>query len=127
MEELGEIVIAPSVLEIIAGIAADKVEGVFSLRNKGVTDHLSKHNLGRGVYLNTNEAGDVTIDVYAYLEYGVNVPSVAMEIQKVVKSAIFDMAGVDLIAVNVHVVGVVAEKVKKPQTDDLFDEDLLDE
>ena len=50
-ENIGEIVIAPRVLEVITGIAATKVEGVYALQNKNVTDSLSKTSLGRGVYL----------------------------------------------------------------------------
>ena len=46
-ENIGEIVIAPRVLEVITGIAATKVEGVYALQNKNVTDSLSKTSLGR--------------------------------------------------------------------------------
>ena len=35
-ENIGEIVIAPRVLEVITGIAATKVEGVYALPNKNV-------------------------------------------------------------------------------------------
>lgn len=33
-EELGEIVIAPEVLEVIIGITTAKIDGVYALRNK---------------------------------------------------------------------------------------------
>lgn len=33
-ENIGEIVIAPRVLEVITGIAATKVDGVYALQNK---------------------------------------------------------------------------------------------
>ena len=36
-ENIGEIVIAPRVLEVITGIAATKVEGVYALQNKNVS------------------------------------------------------------------------------------------
>ena len=51
VENLGEIVIAPHVLEVITGIASAKVEGVHSLHNKRFADGLSKTALNRGVYL----------------------------------------------------------------------------
>lgn len=38
-----------------------------------------------GVSLHTDETGDVTVDIYLYLEYGVSVPTVAVAIQKAVK------------------------------------------
>lgn len=84
-ENIGEIVIAPRVLEVITGIAATKVEGVYALQNKNVTDSLSKTSLGRGVYLRTEEDGTVNADIYVSLQYGVNVPAVSIEIQKLLK------------------------------------------
>ena len=83
-ENIGEIVIAPRVLEVITGIAATKVDGVYALQNKNVTDGLSKTSLGRGVYLQTEEDGTVNVDIYVSLQYGVNVPAVSIEIQKAI-------------------------------------------
>ena len=68
-ENIGEIVIAPRVLEVITGIAATKVEGVYALQNKNVTDSLSKTSLGRGVYLRTEEDGTVNADLYVSLQF----------------------------------------------------------
>ncbi len=126
-EELGEIVIAPRVLEVITGIAAAKVEGVHSLHNKSVRDGLSKTALNRGVYLQTDEAGNVTANIYVYLEYGVNVPAVSMDIQRAVKTAVSNYAEVTIVAVNIHVDGIVPDKTPKPDLKDLFGEDFLDE
>lgn len=126
-ESIGEIVISPRVLEVITGIAATKVDGVHSLHNKKVADSLSKSTLGRGVYLETAEDGSVTVDLYVHLQYGVKVPEVSVGIQKAVKAAIFDMADVAVSAVNVHVVGIVAEKTPKPDFKALFDEGFLDD
>ena len=50
-EQFGDIVIAPRVLEKIIAIATAKVEGVYSLENKSVSDSLSKRSLGRGVFI----------------------------------------------------------------------------
>lgn len=84
-ENIGEIVIAPRVLEVITGIAATKVEGVYALQNKNVTDSLSKTSLGRGVYLRTEEDGTVNADIYVSLQYGVNVPAVSIEFKRLLK------------------------------------------
>ena len=125
-EQLGEIVIAPRVLEKIIAIATAKVEGVHSFSNKSVSDTLSKLSLGRGVYL--KEANDeLTADIYLYLEYGVKVPKVAMAIQKVVKDAVRNMADVEISAVNIHVSGIVPDKTPKPELKDLFNEDFLND
>ena len=126
-ETIGDIVIAPRVLEVITGIAATKVEGVYALQNKTVTDSLSKTNLGRGVYLTTEEDGTVNADIYVSLQYGVSVPAVSMEIQKAVKTAVYDMAEVSISEVNVHVEAIVTEKSPKPDLAALFNEDFLNE
>lgn len=84
-ENIGEIVIAPRVLEVITGIAATKVEGVYALQNKNVTDSLSKTSLGRGVYLRTEEDGTVNADIYVSLQYGVNVPAVQLKFKRLLK------------------------------------------
>ncbi|HFZ9785138.1 TPA: Asp23/Gls24 family envelope stress response protein [Streptococcus agalactiae] len=126
-ENLGEIVISPRVLEVITGIAATKVDGVHSLRNKAVTDSLSKKSLGRGVYLKNEEDDTVAADIYIYLQYGVNVPAVSIAIQQAVKTAVYDMAEVKISSVNIHVEGIVPEKTPKPDLKSLFDEDFLDD
>lgn len=126
-ENLGEIVIAPHVLEVITGIASAKVEGVHSLHNKRIADGLSKKALNRGVYLQTDEEGNLTADIYVYLEYGVNVPAVSMDIQRAVKTAVFNYADVTVSAVNIHVAGIVPVETPKPELKDLFGEDFLDE
>lgn len=126
-ENLGEIVISPRVLEVITGIAATKVDGVHSLRNKAVTDSLSKKSLGRGVYLKNEEDDTVVADIYVYLQYGVNVPAVSIAIQQAVKTAVYDMAEVKISSVNIHVEGIVPEKTPKPDLKSLFDEDFLDD
>ena len=126
-EQYGEIVIAPRVLEKIIAIATAKVDGVHSLENKSVSDSLSKRALGRGVYLRTQEDGQISVDIYLYLEYGVAVPKVALAIQKAVKTAVYNMADVTLDDVNIHVVGIVTEKAAKPDLKDLFNEDFLND
>ena len=126
-EQYGEIVIAPRVLEKIIAIATAKVDGVHSLENKSVSDSLSKRALGRGVYLRTQEDGQISVDIYLYLEYGVAVPKVAVAIQKAVKTSVYNMADVTLDDVNIHVVGIVTEKAAKPDLKDLFNEDFLND
>lgn len=127
VEYQGEIVIALRVLEVITGIAAAKVDGVHSLQNKRVADSWSKTSLNKGIYLETDEEGRVTADIYVYLEYGVNVPAVSMDIQRAVKTAVLNYADVQVDAVNIHVSGIVPDKTPKPALKDLFGDDFLDE
>ena len=81
-EQLGEIVIAPRVLEKIIAIATAKVEGVHSFANKSMSDSLSMRTLGRGVALHTDESGDISVDIYLYLEYGISVQQLQLQFKK---------------------------------------------
>ena len=48
-EALGEIVIAPQVVETIVAVAAAKIDGVYGLRNKSFADLIGKKEDGRGL------------------------------------------------------------------------------
>ena len=124
-ETLGEIVIAPQVVETIVAVAAAKIDGVYGLRNKSFADLIGKKADGRGVYVHQDD-DRVVVDIYVYLTYGVSVPNVAMEMQRVVKDNVLDMSDIEIDEVNIHVAGVVPEKTPKPDFKELFDEDLLD-
>ncbi|EOL48917.1 hypothetical protein RV11_GL000872 [Enterococcus phoeniculicola] len=128
-QELGEIVIAPEVIEVVIGIAASKVEGVYGMRGtfaSNVTELLGRASHGKGVYLTIDEDG-LKVDIYCYLKYGVSVPKVAMEMQERVKQQVLFMTDIDLVEVNVHVVAVVPEKMEQPVLDELFEDEDTNE
>jgi uncharacterized alkaline shock family protein YloU len=121
---LGEIVIAPEVIEVVIGIAAAKVEGVYGMRGSfanNFSEMFGKSAHGKGVYLTINEDG-IIVDIYTYLEYGVSVPKVAMAMQEKVKQQVLFMTDVELSEVNVHVVAVVPEKIEQPNLDELLND-----
>lgn len=121
-QDLGEIVIAPEVIEVIIGIAASKVEGVYGMRGtfaNNVTELLGRSAHNKGVYLVNDEEG-LKVNLYCYLEYGVSVPKVAMEIQEHVSQQVLFMTDISLAEVNIHVVAVVPEKLEQPTIAELF-------
>ena len=126
-ENIGEIVIAPRVLEVITGIAATKVEGVYALQNKNVTDSLSKTSLGRGVYLRTEEDGTVNADIYVSLQYGVNVPAVQLKFKRLLKqlSMIWQKWQFQKSMFTLNL--LLTEKSQKPDLAELFNEDFLND
>ncbi|ETA74829.1 Asp23/Gls24 family envelope stress response protein [Ligilactobacillus equi] len=109
---LGTVQIAPEVIEVIIGIAARKVDGVYSMRGtlaNNFSELFGRQSRGKGVKLNQDEQG-LKVDVYAYLNYGVSVPKVAEQIQEKVKQQVMFMTNLTLDQVDVHVQGVVPEK-----------------
>lgn len=123
-DELGEIVIAPEVIEIISGIAASKVEGVYKMQGSfanNVTELLGRSVYGKGVYLSNTEDG-IQVDAHVSVKYGVSVPKVATEIQQRIKQQVLFMTDVTLSQVNVHIIAVIPEKQEAVNLDELFDD-----
>ncbi|WP_027107759.1 Asp23/Gls24 family envelope stress response protein [Lacticigenium naphthae] len=109
----GEIEVAPEVLEVISGIAVNEVDGVYAMQGRiatGVTELFGKKSHKKGVHLSSTENG-LVIDVYTYFKYGVNVPEVAMEIQQKIKEQVYYMTDIDLSEVNIHIAGIVPDKL----------------
>ena len=99
-----------TVLEVILGISAKKVDGVAGMRGglkSGLNRVLGREDRGKGISVTVDENGDLTADVYVYLKYGVNVPSVAAKIQEALKQQLAQMTDMNLKSINVHVVGLV--------------------
>ena len=108
----GETRVNTRVLEIIAGLAAQEVEGVARLRgslSERAQEAFGRRMHGKGVELKQGEAG-LEVNVYVYLNYGVSVPKVAHAIQERVTSQVAAMTELQVTLVNVHVQCVVATK-----------------
>ncbi|MFC6316001.1 Asp23/Gls24 family envelope stress response protein [Lapidilactobacillus achengensis] len=124
----GAIQIAPQVIEIILGIAAKQIDGVYEMRGNlasSINYLLGRQDHGRGVEL-TVDGERLSANVYVYLNYGVSVPKVALEMQQTLKEQLYYMTDLKLAEVNVHVEGIVPEKEAKvdPKT---FFADAADE
>lgn len=118
----GEIEVAPEVMEIIAGIAANEVNGVYAMQGKitkKMKNIFGKTNHKKGVHLVSDEDG-LKVEIYCYLKFGVNVPEVARTIQRKVREQILHMTDITLAEVNVHIADIVPEKT---EIQDLFDLD----
>lgn len=112
--DLGEIKIAPEVVEVIIGIAASQVEGVYSMHGS-IANSFSKlfgrQDRKQGVKLAAAQ-NELKVDVNVFLNYGVSVPKVASAIQDKVAQQVLFMTGLKLASVDIHVQGVVPEKVE---------------
>lgn len=105
---LGRVQLAPEVLEVIIGIATNEVGGVVATQGNfatGVAEKLGKVMYGKGVKTEWADEG-LKIDVYCIIEYGHSIPTVAAEIQKEVRQAIYHMTSLTTHEVNVHITGI---------------------
>ncbi|MBM7552336.1 Asp23/Gls24 family envelope stress response protein [Thalassobacillus pellis] len=108
---LGNVEIAPEVIEVIAGIAAAEVNGVAAMRGNfasGVVERLGKKNHGKGVKVELEEEG-IVIDVYVVMDYGISIPTAAQKIQDNIRQALINMTALEIREINIHVVGIQME------------------
>lgn len=111
-EELGKIEVAPEVIEVIAGIATNEVEGVASTRGNfasGVAERFGKKVHSKGVKATISEDGEMLIDVYCSIKYGNSIPKVAKDIQTAIRQAIYNMTSIETSEVNVHITAIQFE------------------
>lgn len=113
-DSTGTITYANEVIAIIAGVAANEVEGVAGMcSGGGITDVFGRNkNITRGVKveLGTEEAA---VDIYLIIEYGTPIQTAVSNVQENVRKAIESMTGLHVVRVDVHVQGVSFEKEQK--------------
>ncbi len=112
--ELGKVEIAPEVIEVIAGIAANEVEGIAQLKGNfaaGVAERFGKKNHGKGIRAEISEEG-IRIDVYCVVKFGVSIPTVALKTQDNIRQTLLNMTALEADEVNVHIVGIQFENQK---------------
>ena len=104
----GTVTYANDVIATIAGVAATEVSGVAGMSggiSSGITEMLGKKNLTKGVKgeVGTQEAA---IDLNIVVEYGSELHKVAEAVQENVKKAVETMTGLQVVEVNVNILGV---------------------
>jgi uncharacterized alkaline shock family protein YloU len=118
--DMGNIQIAPEVIEIIAGLATIEVEGVAGMSGGlagGIAELLGRKNLSKGVKVEVGQK-EAAIDVSIVVDYGHRIPEVASAIQRNVKQAIHSMTGLHVVEVNVHIHDVHFKGMDKPEEEE---------
>ncbi len=109
--EVGSITYANEVIAIIAGMAANEVEGVTSTAATGsIADLFGRSKpVTRGVKVEVGTE-EASVDLVLTIEYGKPIQKVCIEVQEGVRKAIETMTGLHVLKVDVHVVGVSFER-----------------
>jgi uncharacterized alkaline shock family protein YloU len=106
-QPIGSLKISKDVLATIAGVAAQEIEGVYSLAEAGVADlrGIVRGQLPKAV--NVTIGDDIaSFDIRLVLENNAKIPVVAQRVQNAVKEAVQSMTGITVSKVNVMVTGV---------------------
>ncbi len=109
----GTITYANEVIAIIAGVAANEVEGIAGMcSGGGFSDvFIRSRNIRKGVKVEIG-AEEASVDLYVIVEYGTPIQVAALDVQESVRKAIETMTGLHVVRVDVHVNGVSFEKEK---------------
>jgi len=102
---------ANEVIAIIAGVAANEVEGIAGMcTSGGIADIIGKNkNITKGVKVEIGSE-ETSVDLYVIIEYGTPIQKAAQDAQESVRKAIETMTGLHVVRVDVHVQGVSFEK-----------------
>lgn len=119
-QKTGTLKFSDEVVAVCAANAALKTTGVAELAG-GLTNALSKTILGKellskGVKVSQGEEG-LSIDIFVIVEYQVNIPAAAWNIQEHVKKEVESMTELPVEAVNIHVQGVHIPEEETPSHD----------
>lgn len=107
-EEIGQVKIEQEVLSAIAATAAGKVPGVARVIPGfvgGIKELVGKKAPQHAVKIWFKEEG-VFFELTLEVDYGVEIPQLAWEVQKAVKSAVEQMTGMKVVRVDVDVRGL---------------------
>ena len=110
-----KITYANEVVAIIAGLAANEVEGIAGMCSVSGNILNKNRNVTKGVKveIGTEEAA---VDLYVIVEYGTPIQRAAMDAQENVRKAIESMTGLHVVRVDVHIQGVSFEKENSAQS-----------
>lgn len=100
------------VVAIIAGLAANEVEGIAGMCSVSGSIMSKNRNVTKGVKVEVGTE-EVAVDLYVIVEYGIPIQRAASDAQENVRKAIESMTGLHVVPVDVHVQSVSFEQDKK--------------
>ena len=98
-QENGSVLIAEEVLVNIISVAVGEVEGAELSGKPGI-------NWGKGIKLTIDEESRVAVKCYINVDFNQSVVAIAANVQENVANALESMASVNVLSVDVSVVGV---------------------
>ena len=117
---MGKVNISEEVVSIISSQEARAVKGVVGMTSSligGFAELLGKTNLSKGVKVEFQE-NNIIIDLFIIIEYGAIIQDIASIVQDRVKAEVESMTGLNVVAVNVNVEGVVVSESKEEATEE---------
>ena len=105
--ENGTVNVSTSVYTEIVGTAVSNSFGVKGMAARSVTDGvyhlLRKESVGKGVLVNFNEDGSISVDLHIIVDNGVTLNAVGASIISEVRYVVTQHTGTEVRAVNVYI------------------------
>lgn len=104
----GQIELTDDVIATVVGSATTEIFGVVGMASKSALKDnfqalLGRENYAKGVVIRTNASGDIAVDVYTVMSYGVKISEVSKNIQERVKFHLANQLGISAEMVNVYI------------------------
>lgn len=121
-ENIGIVKISDEVVSVIAGIAAEEIDGVMEFQH-GVTNNISqllkgKKSSGKSVKV-TLEEDRARIEMAVTVEYGVKILDVIGSVQENVKKTVEAMTGLVVSSVDVYVQNIYLPKSSEKESKEM--------
>ncbi|MBP1889758.1 putative alkaline shock family protein YloU [Clostridium moniliforme] len=121
-ENIGIVKISDEVVSVIAGIAAEEIDGVMEFQH-GVTNNISqllkgKKSSGKAVKV-TLEDDRAIIEIALTVEYGVKILDVVGQVQENVKKTVEAMTGLVVSSVDVYVQNIYLPKNSEKESKEI--------
>ena len=110
--DLGSVKIHKRAVSEIVALAISEMEGVGLIKRGPLSKFLEyfPNDTLYGVDVHVDENASIALKVNLVVQYGLNIPDLAGEIQNIVKTAIRRSLNVDLKSINIYIRGIEGEK-----------------
>lgn len=115
-QTVGIVKISDEVVSVIAGIAAEEIDGIVEFQHGVSSIFKGKKTSGKSVKVTLNE-NSALIEMAVSVEYGRKIPDVVAKVQENIKRTVEAMTGLSVESVDIYVQNIYMPK--KEEEEDL--------
>ena len=113
-QTVGIVKISDEVVSVIAGIAAEEIDGIVEFQHGVSSIFKGKKTSGKSVKVTLNE-NSALIEMSVSVEYGRKIPDVVAKVQENIKRTVEAMTGLSVEAVDIYVQNIYMPKKEEEE------------
>lgn len=113
-QTIGIVKISDEVVSVIAGIAAEEIDGIVEFQHGVSSIFKGKKTSGKSVKVTLNE-NSALIEMAVSVEYGRKIPDVVAKVQENIKRTVEAMTGLSVEAVDIYVQNIYMPKKEEEE------------